>query len=83
MNERIEEILRNPSVLKTVDGDYTADTAYKWAWFAHGYDTGMEPFYSAEQLKDAVLSAASAPKEPQQTDAAGVALPQTQQEKTR
>ena len=69
MNDRIEEILRNPSVLKTAEGDgYTDATAVKWAWFAHGYDTGMEPFYSAEQLKDAVLSAASAPKEPQQTD---------------
>jgi hypothetical protein len=66
MNERIEEILRNPSVLKTAEGDgYTDATAVKWAWFAHGYDTGMEPYYSAEQLKDAVLAAASAPKEPQ------------------
>lgn len=57
MNERIEEILRNPSVLKTAEGDgYTDDTASKWAWFAHGYDTGMEPFYSIDQIRDAVRS---------------------------
>lgn len=57
MNERIEEILRNPSVLKTPEGDgYEDNPGVKWAWFAHGYDTGMEPFYSAEQLRDAVLS---------------------------
>jgi hypothetical protein len=58
MNDRIDEILRNPSVLKTAEGDgYTDATATKWAWFAHGYDTGMEPFYSADQLREAVLSA--------------------------
>jgi hypothetical protein len=57
VNERIEEILRNPSVLKTPEGDdYTDDTAHKWAWGAHGYDTGMEPFYSIDQLREAVRS---------------------------
>jgi hypothetical protein len=58
MNERIEEILRNPAVLKTPEGDeYTDETPAKWAWFAHGFDTGMEPFYSIDQLREAVRSA--------------------------
>jgi hypothetical protein len=58
MNDKIEELLRNPSVLKTAEGDeYTDDTAAKWAWFAHGYDTGMEPFYSIDQLREAVAAA--------------------------
>lgn len=42
-----------PAVLKhPEDGEYDDDTAVKWAWFAHGYDTGMEPFFSAEQVKE-------------------------------
>lgn len=58
MSDQIEQILRNPSVLKTPEGDeYTDDTSAKWAWFAHGYDTGMEPFYSIEQLREAVRAA--------------------------
>jgi hypothetical protein len=58
VNEKIEEILRNPSVLKTPDGEeYTDDIAYKWAWGAHGYDTGMEPYYSIDQLREAVAAA--------------------------
>jgi hypothetical protein len=57
MNEKVEEILRNPAVVKMPEGGYTDDSAHKWAWFAHGYDTGMEPFYSIEQLREAVLAA--------------------------
>jgi hypothetical protein len=60
MNDQIEEILRNPSVVKTAEGDYTDEAPVKWAWFAHGYDTGMEPFYSIEQLRAAVRAALSA-----------------------
>jgi hypothetical protein len=57
MNEQIEEILRNPAVLKAADSeDYTDEAPAKWAWFAHGYDTGMVPFYSIEQLREAVRS---------------------------
>lgn len=62
MNEQIEEILSNPSVLKTAEGDrFTDDAAYKWAWFAHGYDTGMEPFYSIDQLRAAIAAATGTP----------------------
>lgn len=48
--------LPEPAWLKTSDDTYNDDTASKWAWFAHGYDTGMEPFFSAEQLRAAILS---------------------------
>jgi hypothetical protein len=58
-----EDILRNPSVLKTPGGDdYTHDTAAKWAWFAHGFDTGMKPFYSLAQVRQLVsLATGEAP----------------------
>lgn len=62
MNAQIEEILRNPAVLKRPEDDsYTDETANKWAWFAHGYDTGMEPFYSIEQVREAVRAALASP----------------------
>jgi hypothetical protein len=67
------EELPEPALLKTPEGDdYTDDTAAKWAWFAHGYDTGMEPFYSADQMRElahavrAAVLASVAPKEPEQ-----------------
>jgi hypothetical protein len=47
-----------PALLKTPDGeDYTDCVAHKWAWMAHGFDTGMEPFFSAEQVKALLLTA--------------------------
>jgi hypothetical protein len=53
-----EKYLRNPVLLQTPEGDdYTDETPAKWAWFSHGYDTGMEPFYSAGQLKEAMEAA--------------------------
>lgn len=52
--------LPEPAWLKMPDGEsFDDDTATKWAWFAHGYDTGMEPFFSADQMR-AYAEAASA-----------------------
>lgn len=50
--------LLNPALLKTQDGDYEEDDfATKCAWGAHAFDTGMTPFYSAQQLRAAMEAA--------------------------
>lgn len=52
--------LPEPELLKLPGGDGYDDAApVKWAWFAHGYDTGMEPFFSDDQMR-AYAFAASA-----------------------
>lgn len=55
LGNAMEAILRNPAVLKQ-EGEFTDDTAAKWAWFAHGGDTGMEAFYSLDQMRSAVAA---------------------------
>ena len=54
MNEaELIDILRNPAVVKTADGHYDDDAPAIWAWFAHGTDTGMTPFYSLADVRRA------------------------------
>lgn len=51
-------ILLEPALLKTQDGDYEEDCfATKCAWGAHAFDTGMTPYYSAQQLRAAMEAA--------------------------
>jgi hypothetical protein len=52
-----EPFFRDPKVVRTADGDYDDHPASLFAFTAHGFDTGMEPFYSADQLKDAMRAA--------------------------
>lgn len=52
-----ESVLRNPVLLEDPDGEFTDETGAKWAWFSHGYETGMTPYYSAEQVKNAMVRA--------------------------
>jgi hypothetical protein len=69
-----EKYLRNPVLLQTPEGDdYTDETPAKWAWFSHGYDTGMEPFYSAGQLKEAMEAAWTASRSQALEEAALIA----------
>jgi len=43
--------LPEPKVLRLVDNEGFSDEApYIWGFFAHGYDTGMEPYFSDEQM---------------------------------
>lgn len=56
------EVVRLPG-----DGEGLSDEApHIWAWVAHGYDTGMEPYFSAEQMhayaREAVALALAAQK---------------------
>lgn len=48
--------LPEPALLKTLDGEYTDEAPYKWAWFAHGHDTGMTPYFTLEQVRAAILA---------------------------
>jgi hypothetical protein len=44
--------LPEPSLLKLPDDGegYSDEAPYIWAWFAHGYDTGMTPYFSDDQM---------------------------------
>lgn len=79
MGEALLDILRNPAVLKTPDG-YDDDTGTKWAWFAHGNDTSMEPFYSRAQVLAASHVRPQTPQAPIQSESA---LPASVQEVPR
>jgi hypothetical protein len=57
--------LPEPAVLRQPGGgelvcDKDGDEPYFWAWISHGYDTGMEPFFDAEQMREYARSAISA-----------------------
>lgn len=44
--------LPEPKVLRLVDNEGFSDEApYIWGFFAHGYDTGMEPYFSDDQMQ--------------------------------
>ena len=62
-----EPFFRDPKVVRTAEGEYDDCPAALFAFTAHGFDTGMEPFYSADQLKNAMRAAWDAAR------AAGVA----------
>jgi hypothetical protein len=49
--------LPEPALLKLPDGEFDDDVPVKWAWFAHGYDTGMEPYFTADQVREAQRAA--------------------------
>ena len=59
----LRHMLANPALLKTQDGDYDDDAPAKWAWLAHGRDTGMEAFYSFDQIVEAIRLARELGKE--------------------
>jgi hypothetical protein len=43
--------LPEPDLVYDADGgEYTDEVAAKWAWMAHGADTGIVPYYSAAQM---------------------------------
>lgn len=48
--------LPEPALLKTLDGEYTDEAPCKWAWFAHGHDTGMTPYFTIEQVRAVILA---------------------------
>jgi hypothetical protein len=58
--EAAAPILLDPAILKIGEWEFDDDFAVKCAWGAHGYATGMEPFYSAQQLQAAMRAAAEA-----------------------
>lgn len=66
------EFLRAPALLKQ-DGEYTDATGAIWAWFAHDYSTGMTPFYTAQQLKEAMEAAWTASRSAALDEAAEIA----------
>lgn len=49
--------LPEPAVVRLMgDEGFSDEAPYIWAWVAHGYDTGMEPYFSADQLRAAILA---------------------------
>ena len=54
--------LPEPSMLKLPDDDLDDDIATKWAWMAHGYDTGMQPYFTDDQMRDYAIAATTALK---------------------
>lgn len=55
--EVAEPFFRDPKVVRNQDDEFDDHPAALFAFTAHGFDTGMDPFYSAEQLKDAMRAA--------------------------
>lgn len=44
------EVLRQPEDGELIAAHEDENAPYCWAWMSHGYDTGMEPYFGADQV---------------------------------